>query len=623
MKYRPEIDGLRAIAVLPVLLFHAGFDSFSGGFVGVDIFFVISGYLISYLIVEDVNNNRFSLAIFYERRARRILPALYVVVLSSLAFGVMLLNPNELISLAESAISIPLFSSNFYFWSERGYFGSATELKPLIHTWSLAVEEQFYLVFPLLIMLVYKRVNRFLTFVLLPIFIISLLLSYFITELHFDTGFYFPITRAWELLLGTFCYFFLKRSISGPAHLRSDLLSSVGLMMMLYSIMEFDEATPFPSFWATIPTLGAALFIVFSDSGNIVKRIFSCRIFVSIGLISYSLYLWHQPIFAFSRTTDTFEGNAGFWILLSGFASVLSYFLIEKPFRNRSGISRSTIWKLSIVGSLAVIFTGSIILYHKGFINRYSEPQRHIFEQLETSGDYNQTYFDSLVNKSFDKDNQVIKVAVIGDSFAKDFLNVIKESELFPDYSFSTRQINSECGNLMLDDYTSISSFIPENRKARCRVLGRFNGNSFNTLLSTADEIWLVSAWRPWVINNLTMSVKNLQNTFSARVRVFGLKDFGFININDTLSLSVEQRLEHEQSVADSVSKTSDQLDLELSNFKDYYPLLDAACGGERSKCQIYDGDGFLISTDGAHLTQKGAIELSKRLRDTLLKLQQ
>ena len=160
MKYRPEIDGLRALAVVPVILFHAGFEFFSGGFVGVDVFFVISGYLITTIIIQDIDKKRFSLVYFYERRARRILPVLYVVVFFTLIASYFILLPEDLVSLGKSAVSIPLFSSNFYFWSERGYFGVANELKPLVHTWSLAVEEQFYIVFPLLLIILknYRKI---------------------------------------------------------------------------------------------------------------------------------------------------------------------------------------------------------------------------------------------------------------------------------------------------------------------------------------------------------------------------------------------------------------------------------------------------------------------------------
>jgi len=178
LNYRAEIDGLRAVAVVPVILFHAGFTTFSGGYVGVDVFFVISGYLITTLLIDDLDQARFSLVRFYERRVRRILPALYSVVLVTLGLAIALLTPDDLVRLAKSAVSIPVFLSNVFFWSERGYFGPAAELTPMIHTWSLAVEEQFYILFPLVLFLTYRKSKAAFLFVIGALLIVSLAASY-------------------------------------------------------------------------------------------------------------------------------------------------------------------------------------------------------------------------------------------------------------------------------------------------------------------------------------------------------------------------------------------------------------------------------------------------------------
>lgn len=196
MKYRPEIDGLRAIAAVSVILFHAGLPYLSGGYIGVDIFFVISGYLISTILFEEFEQKKFSFINFYERRARRIVPALALVMLASIPPAYLILQPSDLISFGKSLIAIPIFLSNLLFWSERGYFGAATELKPLIHTWSLAVEEQFYLVFPIIVLVVFKWLRKFLTPIILLGLTISLVASYFVTKLHFETAFFLPFTRA-------------------------------------------------------------------------------------------------------------------------------------------------------------------------------------------------------------------------------------------------------------------------------------------------------------------------------------------------------------------------------------------------------------------------------------------
>ena len=223
MKYRAEIDGLRALAVLPVILFHAGFEWFSGGFVGVDVFFVISGYLITTIIISEMAEGKFSIVNFYERRARRILPALFFVMVVCLPFAILLLAPSDLKDFGQSLVSTATFSSNILFWWERGYFGTALELKPLLHTWSLAVEEQYYIIFPLFLTLAWKFGIRKITIFLMLIFLISLSLAHF-TSIYgvFDriiTGsFYLIPTRAWELLVGVFIaiyfYYFKVTSLT-------------------------------------------------------------------------------------------------------------------------------------------------------------------------------------------------------------------------------------------------------------------------------------------------------------------------------------------------------------------------------------------------------------------------
>ena len=215
MKYRADIDGLRAIAVVPVILFHAGLDLFSGGFVGVDIFFVISGYLITTIIVREMSEDRFSLLRFYERRARRILPALFLVVLVCFPFAWYNLLPKTLIDFAECVLAVSVFSSNFLFWSESGYFDTATELKPLLHTWSLAVEEQYYVIFPLLVMGMWRFGQRVLIILLGIIAIASLLAAQYLSSTAPSANFYLLTTRAWELLIGAFCALYLNRFTLG------------------------------------------------------------------------------------------------------------------------------------------------------------------------------------------------------------------------------------------------------------------------------------------------------------------------------------------------------------------------------------------------------------------------
>jgi len=252
MKYRKEIDGLRAIAVLPVMFFHAGFNIFSGGFIGVDVFFVISGYLITTIILSDQENGNFSLVNFYERRIRRILPALFLVTLITIPFAWNLLPPDELKDYYQSVAAVSLFSSNILFWLESGYFDTLAELKPLLHTWSLAVEEQYYLVFPLLIVLTWRLGKRYILPMLGLIALLSLLLAQWGSESNPSAAFYLLPTRFWELMIGSIAAFIMYYprnfdKILNVSLTAKQILSAIGLILICYAATYFNSRTPFPS----------------------------------------------------------------------------------------------------------------------------------------------------------------------------------------------------------------------------------------------------------------------------------------------------------------------------------------------------------------------------------------
>ena len=337
MNYRREIDGLRSVAVIPVVLFHAGFQLFSGGFIGVDIFFVISGYLITSIIIAERDRDAFSLLKFYERRARRILPVLFFVLLCCLPFAWAWMLPAQMASFARSIIAVCLFGSNFLFWHESGgYFAAASEEQPLLHTWSLAVEEQYYMLFPLFVMLMWRFGRHALIGAIATVALASLLLAQYGSVNFATANFYLPNTRAWELLAGSLCAFLL----TGGRQYRSNILSLTGLAIIAFSIFAYDEATPFPSLYALVPVLGAVLIILFASAGTLTARLLSTRPMVGVGLISYSLYLWHQPVFALARIRSLTEPSMALMSLLAlacvGLA-YLSWRFIETPFRKGSG----------------------------------------------------------------------------------------------------------------------------------------------------------------------------------------------------------------------------------------------------------------------------------------------
>lgn len=363
--YRAEIDGLRAIAVLPVILFHAGFGIFGGGFIGVDVFFVISGYLITGILLREMGEGRFSLLHFYERRARRILPALFLVMTVCLPFAWAWMLPSQFADFSRSLTWTSLFGSNFYFWSTSGYFDMVAEHKPLLHTWSLAVEEQFYLFFPLafLVVLRFGRSLAFWSIVLVAMS--SLVLAEVGSRLHPDAAFYLAPTRVWELMAGALAAFALhRREREGNA-----LLAWLGLGMILFAVFAFGE-TRTPSLLTLIPVLGAVLIILHARPGTGAGALLASRPLVGIGLISYSAYLWHQPLFAFARIRfDTTPGPELMLLLAAASLGLawLSWYFVEQPFRRRRRPLFPARPRLFAAGGVgAAVFIGFGVWGHAG-----------------------------------------------------------------------------------------------------------------------------------------------------------------------------------------------------------------------------------------------------------------
>ena len=366
MKYRAEIDGLRALAVLPVILFHAGFEWFSGGFVGVDVFFVISGYLITTIIISEMAEGKFSIINFYERRARRILPALFFVMASCLPFAWLWLTPGDLRDFGQSLVAVSTFSSNILFWLESGYFDTAAELKPLLHTWSLAVEEQYYILFPIFLMLTWRLGIKWILILLSIVFFISLGIAQWGAYNSPIPAFFLLPTRGWELLIGVFAAFYLKYNTHLNSHAVNQMLSLLGFGMIAYSIIAFDKTTPFPSLYALIPTIGTGLLILCAVPKTFVHKLLSLKFIVGIGLISYSAYLWHQPLLAFARHRLFGEVSEFMLIALCLSSLVLAWFswrFIEAPFRNKQAFARRKIFVFSVAGIFAFSSLGLFFQY--------------------------------------------------------------------------------------------------------------------------------------------------------------------------------------------------------------------------------------------------------------------
>ncbi|MBV0911380.1 acyltransferase family protein [Anianabacter salinae] len=336
MRYRPEIDGLRAVAILPVLGYHAGIAGLSGGFVGVDVFFVISGYLITTLILAERAEGSFSLWSFYERRARRILPPLILVMAACVPFAWALMLPIALKDFGQSIVATTFFVENVLLWREGGYFGQPSEFKPLHHLWSLSIEEQFYLVFPVLVLLLARLRRGSLPLVLGALTLASFCVSEWMVRTQPSAAYLMPHARAWELLVGALCALALRR---WPG-LNSTPLAAAGLAMIAASVTLYSDATPFPGVAALLPVGGAALVILFAPAGAPVAALLSLRLAVGIGLLSYGVYLWHMPLYAFARIVSVGTPPDTVFAALALASFVLAYASwrwLEQPIRGRRG----------------------------------------------------------------------------------------------------------------------------------------------------------------------------------------------------------------------------------------------------------------------------------------------
>ena len=343
-KYRPDIDGLRAVAVLSVVIFHAFPSSLKSGFIGVDIFFVISGYLISSIIFENIDHGSFSFGQFYGRRIKRIFPALSLVLLSCLVFGWFGLLGDEFKQLGKHMAAGAGFVSNFFLWQEVGYFNNAAETKPLLHLWSLAIEEQFYIFWPLLVWVTWRRKTLFLA-LFAALLIGSFAYNVFLVRVDPTATFYSPATRIWELLTGVLLAYFSTQAKQNTAatsvawysrQATRQLASTLGVLLLAFGLYKIDRGRPFPGTWAVFPVLGSFLLIFAGPAAWFNRFVLSNRLLVWVGLISFPLYLWHWPMLSFMRIIESETPETAYRIAAVGLSVLMAwmtYYFVEKPIR--------------------------------------------------------------------------------------------------------------------------------------------------------------------------------------------------------------------------------------------------------------------------------------------------
>lgn len=430
--YRPDIDGLRAVAVLAVLFYHVGFGF--GGYVGVDVFFVISGYLITGLLLKDIDLGRLSVAVFYERRIRRIMPPLVVMVVATLAVGWWLLLAEDYKELGQSVVAQALLVSNVFFWRESGYFEQSSDLRPLLHTWSLGVEEQFYVFFPLVLLVLKKAFRRLLWPVLLLTMAASFALSVWWSRALPEAGFYLLPTRAWELLLGAVLALAPARFAAPRQRGLAEALGVAGLLMILASMFLYDTRTPFPGAAALLPCAGAAL-VIACGTRSIAGRVLAWPWLVGIGLVSYSLYLWHWPLLVFAKYWSYFPLTVLQRVLLlaaSGVLALLSWKWVEQPFRRRVVCpGRTSIYGFAALCTASTLLLGFGVNYLRGMPSRIPPAAQTYADGVQDSTFRKEVSLEQAQRGEFislgGHQDRPVGVMVWGDSHAMALLPVVDD----------------------------------------------------------------------------------------------------------------------------------------------------------------------------------------------------
>lgn len=464
LRYRPDIDGLRAVAVGAVVLHHAEAPGFDGGYVGVDIFFVISGYLISKILFQEMRDGRFSIRNFYARRIKRIFPALFTVLVGVLIVGALLMTPDDFENVAESVASTTFFVSNFYFNANSGYFDPSAGSLPLLHTWSLAVEEQFYLIFPLILLVVYRYRPEMLGKIMLAILALSLIAAEITIYRSSDDAFYLIHARAWELLIGASIAYFQGFQIRRRWALEA--AAALGGLLIVAAIALYDRETRFPGVAALLPTLGAGLLISVGAQGQtLVGRVLSLKPIVFIGLISYSLYLWHWPILVYLKYFSVFPLSPAQTIVgvgLSVVAATLSWRFVEQPIRRRALATKQLLRGGAVAMAGAAALSLGIIL-DDGAPGRLSAESRRyvammdkttffdLYDRKRCFMDYDQNFEDYQLDECAQPVGDRSRVLIWGDSYAAHYYPGL--ADLLDGADVVVRQYTAtSCRPIMIDN---------------------------------------------------------------------------------------------------------------------------------------------------------------------------
>lgn len=537
LKYRPEIDGLRALAVLSVIVYHAEFllngrQVLEGGFIGVDIFFVISGYLITLIILREIQSGVFSFSNFYERRARRILPVLFVVMLCSTPLAWLYMLPDALKEYAASILSSLVFGSNFLFWQEDSYTAEPSALKPFLHTWSLSIEEQFYVVLPVLLIFLFRYAKNSIGALILVLVLISLAAAEYSSRFFPESAFYLLPARAWELLAGSLMakLEFDKGRTVNPSV--GKIMPSLGLILVVVSFFLFDKSTRHPSLWTVFPVVGTMLIIWFSSRGEWVTSLLSSRPFVGVGLISYSLYLWHFPVFAFDRVMHGDHAgthkyiNIGLTVLLA----VMTYYFIERPARDRKLIGGKSMAAILTVTFMVLVTVSMYALVKEGrVINRAGHVQELINTAVRDNALYNDAKCHDYVKPCIiSPTTKSLTITLVGDSHAGAISGELLRQSVAQGYGYA-QFTSSAC--------THIQGLYNPNRNEAFNDKCSANAMAFSDFIRDNTDLLIVHmGYYPFWLSGKAFSNGKIVNTKQSSLKV----------IDASKGLSVSGVVEHE-----------------------------------------------------------------------------
>lgn len=615
-KYVPDIDGLRAVAIISVLLYHVGYSWVPGGFVGVDVFFVISGYLITKIILSDIGSQKFTYTSFFIRRSRRLLPALLVILILSSIVAYNLFSPADLERFGQSLLYANVSLSNFFFMFEAGYFDAVSETKPLLHTWSLAVEEQFYLIWPFLLVLLssFGKKQLIMLFLVLSA-VTSVVFSSINSDNNVALSFFMLPFRVFEFSIGALVlwveHFDLRKKYT------YEILALIGLAMIVSSVMLFSKTMAFPGYIALIPTIGTAL-VIFASNKSKIGGILRGKVLVSVGLVSYSLYLVHWPIIVFYKYWVFEEISSIDKILLivsSFFTAFILWKFVERPFRLKKDEEPRSYYNVIIVFILLAISIFAANLWaNKGYSSHYPEIFQMSMDDILEERDRYWSKFGRAGDNILRGDSSQGKVLFMSNSYGIDLVYALRQNGFMPNIVYLPT--SHRCSNF---------GTLPNGPEHEGYCQGVKKRNLSNDKFGEIDRVYLHDNWRVLNLEHLKRVLIELRNITNAPIYVFGPKMDFTKNVPDIVKryMNMGGINEYSQKFQNTSRREYNALlkmffvdEFFTTNKIFYVDMLASQCGDDIKECEIVteQSKDFLYFDQG-HFTKKGSHHFGNKLK--------